>query len=194
MKINIALIILLLLACLSTGIMTKMLISEKSNTHRLQSDITTLTKEKRSKDSSSYQVKILNFKLAEIKNSFPDLVTELKNELDIKIKNAIQIQKTIMTVNQTYKTTVKDSFKIDSVKVECFNYQDSFKLFSAERINGDLYVTHDITKVPLLQVVHREPWRLKNILPWNKREIVQDIKSENPHASITFNRVINIVK
>lgn len=137
-------------------------------------------------------VQVLQMTVKEIKNSFPDLEKKLKQEFDIKLRNVQVVSNTVTTVNHTFKTTIKDSIRLDSIPVQKITFKDAWLDFEAEKAGKEFFVNRNIQTVPLIQVVHRDKFRLKYL--FKKRPLFQDVKSDNPFAEIKFNRVIEISK
>lgn len=188
-------LILIALTAISISIATILFYSwNKERTKRIQAEQTTVSLASFKDSVKTYLV--LNTK--QIKQLFPELEQRLKDEFNVKLKNVLQIASTKVNINSTFKTFVKDSFnlKVDTVPFKYIAYKDSFIDFEASEIENEIYVTRNISSVHLDQIVAREPWQIKFILPWNwgKRKIYQDIKSENPHVALQYSSIIEIQK
>ena len=170
--------------------------SERANSKRLENNFETLANEVHAFQKQAVTIELLNMRTEEIKRSFPELESRLKTEFGTKLKDAIQYTETQTIVNHTFKTTVRDSFVLDSIPVKAFAYKDEWIDFSAWSSDTLFTLDRNIVPVPLKQLIHREPWKLKFLPPWNwgKRQIFQEIKTDNPYAVIEFARTINFVK
>jgi hypothetical protein len=200
MKTTVILIIVLILMSLSGGFLFHQWRTERAGRIRNENNIVVLTRENNAfkNDTNKARTGIINMTPEEFRRTFPDLVTLIKKELGVKSQNIAQVVNTETVVNQTFKTHIKDStnYLIDTIPLQYMVYKDVYLDFEAQKINDDVYVTRNINRVPLLQVISKEPWKPKHILPWNwgTRQMIQDVSTENPHAKIEFSRTINISK
>jgi hypothetical protein len=158
---------------------------------------------------------VYQMSVREIKNSFPDLEKKLKQEFDVKLKNLIQYTQTNIEVNHPFKAPVKtidwdklgitadsvinailkreqEGLTIDTIKLKTFSFNDAWLDFNAVEIDDTVYVDRNKMPVPLDQIVHRDKFRLKYL--FKNRPLFQQIKSDNPHAEIKYNRVIQVTK
>lgn len=196
MRFNITLIGLFVASiCLSGFFFTQWRQSEKDN-QRNQANFATLANEVHQFQKQSVTVGILDMKISEVKNAFPELENSLKTEFGIKLRNALQVSNTQTIVNHTFKTTIKDSVSIDTIPMKIIAYSDDWIDFKATQYQNQFVVERNRVPVPLDQVIFREKWVPKFILPWlwGKRQIYQDVKTKNPWAIIEFTRTINIHK
>lgn len=163
---------------------------EKQNSIRLSNNFTVLADEMEQIDFKHIQ--LLELTKQELKKSFPELEEKIKQELNIKLKNVQMVSNTVTTINHTFKTIVKDSLRLDSISVQKISFKDAWLDFEAEKAGEEFFVNRNIQTVPLLQVIHRDKWKFKYL--FRKRPLLQDIKSDNPYADITFSRVIEVSK
>jgi oligoribonuclease NrnB/cAMP/cGMP phosphodiesterase (DHH superfamily) len=187
--------ILIALAAISIALCTVLFFSWKSeHTRRIQAEQTTVNFAVFKDSVKNYLVLSTN----QIKEIYPKLEQRLKDEFNVKLNNVLQIASTKVTTNSTFKTFVKDSLnlKIDTIPFKYIAYRDSFIDFEASEIQNEMFVTRNIVQVPLTQIISREPWKFKNVFPWNwgKRKIFQDIRSDNPHAVIKYSQIIQVAK
>lgn len=181
-----------LILCLLFYVMWK---DARSNYQRQTQNFEALANEMKAfKDTTFARIKVMNMTSNEVKTAFPELETKLKKYFDIKLKNVHQVTTTETVVNQTFKTHIRDSVVLDTIPLRYAKFKDQFLDFEAQELNNELYVTKNINRVPLVQVVSREKWKFKHLFPWNwnERALVQDVKTENPNAEIEFSRTINI--
>jgi hypothetical protein len=200
MKTTVILIIVLVLMSVSGGFLFHQWRIERAGRIRNENNIVVLTRENKAfkGDTTKARTGIINMTTEELRRTFPDLVNLIKKELGVNSNNVAQVVNTETVVNQTFKTHIKDSinYRIDTIPLQYMVYKDIYLDFEAQKINDDVYVTRNINRVPLLQVISKEPWKLKHILPWKwgTRQLIQDVSTENPHAKIEFSRTINITK
>lgn len=198
MKFNITLILVTIISLFLSAFFFYAYRHEQNSRFLAGNNVSVLMKENEmlKKDTAQLRLGILTMTQSEIKKAFPELVKTISNVMDVKLKNIKQITTTQLEINHTFKTTIRDSLRLDTIPFQYMAYTDSFTDFEAQQIEKELYVPRNIEKVPLLQVVFREKWKLKNLFPWHwgNRQLIQDIKSNNPHAVIDFNRVINVEK
>ena len=170
--------------------------TERQNNKRLNNNFEILAAEFSEIKKQVVTTGVLEMKVKEIKASFPNLEKQLKDEFNTKLKNAIQYSESKTIVNHTFETTVKDSFKLDTIPIKLFAYRDNWIDFSAFSTDSVFTVEKNIIPVPLKQLINREPWKLKFLPPWNwgKRKLMQTIKTDNPYAVIDYARTINIKK
>lgn len=170
---------------------------ERKNRQRTESNLVLISNEyKQFKDTSFARIGVLSMEVSEVKKAFPELENSLKKEFGVKLKDIIQLTNTQATVNNTFKTFIRDSVRIDSIMMKAVNYTDSFFRFRATEYKNVLTVLLNEVRVPLIQVTSREPWKIKYLLPWHwgdVRPLVQDIKSTNPHAIIEYSRTIKVI-
>jgi hypothetical protein len=196
MKFNITLIGLFVASiCLSGFFFTQWRQSEKDN-QRNQANFVSLASEIHNFQKQAVTISILDMKLGEVKKSFPELENSIKEEFNVKLRNVMQISNTQTIVDHTFKTTIKDSVKLDTIPVKLIAYKDAWIDFKATQYQNDFIVERNRVPVPLDQIIYREAWKPKFILPWlwGKRQIYQDVKTKNPYAIIDFTRTINIHK
>jgi hypothetical protein len=162
--------VLIALTAISLFLSTFMFISwTKERRRRIQSEQATISIATFKDSIKSYLV----LTTKQIQKIYPEMEQRLKDEFNVKLKNVLSLASTKVITNQTFKTFVKDSlnYKLDTIPFKYIAYKDSFIDFEASEIQTDFFVTRNISQVPLLQVVSREPWKLRFILPWNCSKI-----------------------
>lgn len=190
MKIQSILLFLTLSSLLLAAYFFSSWYKERKDNNRLNQNFLTLSREMKKFDAK--HVQLLELTKREIKNSFPELENRLKKEFDVKLKNTVLVSNTVTEVNHTFKTTIRDSVKLDTIQVQKISYKDTWIDFEAEKVNNDFYVNRNIVTVPLFQVIHRDKFRLKYL--FKKRPLFQEIKSDNPYADIQYSRSIFVSK
>lgn len=166
---------------------------DKERRRRIQSEQTTVSMAKL--DSlKTYLV----LTLAQIKQVFPEMEKRIKTEFNQKLNNVLSIATAKIETNNTFHTFIKDStnFKMDTIPFKYIAYKDSFTDFEASQIGNELYVTRNLTTVPITGITYKEPWRLKFVFPWNwgKRRTMYDLKSSNHRAIIKCSQFIQVQK
>ena len=196
MKANSTLLIVTIVSISLAIMFCEKFYGERKNSNRLQNNFETLAGEVNAFKKQSVTIEILDMRINEIKRSFPESEDKLKADFDTKLKDAIQYTETKTVVNHTFKTSVRDSFILDTIPVKLFSYKDEWIDFSAFSDDSLFTLDKNIVPVPLKQLIHREPWKIKFLPPWNwgKRQIIQDIKTDNPYAIIEFARTIQFNK
>jgi hypothetical protein len=196
MKTNQSLIILTIVSLALAFMYFEKYYTERANSNRLNKNFESLAGEFTEFKKQAVTIGILDMRIKEVKKSFPELEKQIKDDFNVKLKHAIQYSETQTIVNHTFKTTVRDSFVCDTVPVKFFVYKDKWIDFSAFSDNDTFTLDKNEVPVPLKQIIHREPWKLKYLPPWNwgKRKILQEIKTDNPYAVIEFARTINFNK
>jgi len=186
-KITIALaglIALLALVCIFLFGMWK---TERANAKRMLENVIAIEQSIRyNADSTQAQVKAIRMELSEVKKAFPDLKQELKAH-GIKLRNVEQYQHSLLGIKADFKAKIEQR---DSTTISA--YADKWLTYIATIKPTD--TTQHVTlsmDVDLKQVVHRQrPPGFWGFL--KKRQLVQDIWTENPYAKLKFNRIIQI--
>jgi hypothetical protein len=190
MKFRVILIVSTIVSILFAAYFFQKWSEQKSDNTRLHNNFDVLSAEIKASDLK--HTMLLELTKKEINKSFPELVSQIKADFDIKLKNVQVVSNTITQVNHTFKTTIKDSIRLDTIPIQNISYKDDWIDFQAQKLGDDFIVNKNLVTVPLLQVIHKDRWRLKYI--FKKRPLFQDIKSENPYAKIQFSRVIQLSK
>jgi len=124
------------------------------------------------------------------------LVPALKKDIDdlkIKLRQVQSISQTISNTSDTvyvpiYDTIISSNEALDTLMA--FTYNDTFThisgLINIQERSAE--INYNVTDT-LLQVVHRGKWRL-----FKKRQLLQTITCKNPKTSISYSRVITVVK
>lgn len=210
MKFRSILITSTVVSILLAGYFFNSWLKQKQENTRLTNNFSVLVDEMRAENFKNVQ--LLTMDVKEIKKSFPELEKKLKDDFNVKLKNALQYTRTEMEVNHTFKAPITpidwdklghtaDSviqaiaargIPIDTIKLKTFSYKDAWLDFNAVEVEDTVYVDRNKMPVPLDQVIHRDKWKFKYL--FKRRPLLQSIKSDNPYAEIKFSRVIEISK
>jgi hypothetical protein len=142
-----------------------------------------------SQDSLRAETKVLRLTVREIKDIYPSLKTELK-EQGIKLRNIEQYQRSLLGIDARFDAVIKalnDTTTISAFTNKWINYVE-------KRTMGDTSSYVQMTMdVPLEQVIEkvRKP---KYWVPFSgeflKKELKQKIWTENPYCLLKYNEVI----
>lgn len=182
------LIIVLAMACFTLFNLWQ---SEKAERKQMGENIRALVEGMRTNaDSSQAQVKVITTQLRDLKNEFPDLKAELKSH-GIKLKNIEQYQQSILGVNANFTADIKQQITNRDTTIVS-QYADKWLQFIAKQRPSDTTSAVNIKMdVDLSQVVNRQrPPGFWGFL--KKRELVQDLWTENPYVKLKYNRIIKV--
>lgn len=190
-KITIAgagLLVLLAMACYTLFGLWQ---TEKEARIRMFDNVKALTQApKFNADSSQIQVKAIIMELSEIKEAFPELKKELKAH-GVKLRNVEAYQESMLGINAKFTADIQQQINGRDTSI-LSKYSDKWLSYIASHKNGDTTEAVNVQMdVDLQQAVHRQRkpgfWGL-----FKKRELVQDIWTENPYAKLKYNRTIQV--
>jgi len=186
-------IIIVLIVVLLVG--AKILHNERQKSTRLYSNMQTMAQGVHiSHNGTAASIRVLNLRVREIKELYPTIEHEIKS-LSVKLKNAKTITNTVTQHNHTFKTTVRDSVIYDTIPAQFATYVDAFTYFNwLYPVGSDsALVTYQVTD-SLLQVVSaKRPAGFPFGWGWfNKKQLVQDVKTLNPNTKIKYSRVLEV--
>ncbi|HUW07857.1 MAG TPA: DUF6549 family protein [Williamwhitmania sp.] len=190
-KITIAgagLLVLLAMACYTLFGLWQ---TEKAARERMFGNVTAMAQgTKFNADSTQAQVKALVMQIKEVKKAFPELKAELKAH-GVKLNKMEQYQESMLGVSASFNAEIKK--KIDGRDTSLLvSYTDKWLHYISTQKQGDTTASVDFKMdVDLQQVIHRQRqpgfWGFLK-----KKELVQDMWTDNPHAKINYNRLIKV--
>jgi hypothetical protein len=128
--------------------------------------------------------------IGELKRQFPEIKQQLQ-DLDIKLKNVMQVQEINSVTHTTVNTVLRDSVINDTVTARIANYRDKWTDFKLVNIGDSIrstITTRDSMFIALSKV-RRNLWQWLRAEP---REVQSTVKNYNPNSKITWNRIIMI--
>lgn len=184
-KITIAMAGLIALLALVSFALFSLWQAEKANAKRMLENVIAIEQGIRyNSDSTQAQVNAIRMELSEVKKAFPELKTELKAH-GIKLRNVEQYQESILGIKADFKAKIeqRDSSIITTYADKWLTY-----IATSKPTDTTSHVTLSMD-VDLKQVVHHQrPPGFWGFL--KKRQVVQDIYTDNPYAKLKFNRLI----
>lgn len=138
-------------------------------------------------------VRVINSTKEELKRQQPELVKQIRDDMNIKLRNIASVQNVNTITNTHVNTILKDSTITDSVKVQVADYHDRWTDLHLIKINDSVQV-HLRTTDSLLIVVHKVPRKLGQWLRGEPKKVQSDIKSYNPNSRVLYQRYIKISK
>lgn len=178
-KITIALAGLIALLALVCLFLFGLWQTERANAKRMLDNVIAIEKGIRyNSDSTQAQVSAIRMELSEVKKSFPELKQELK-EHDIKLRNVEEYQESLLGIKADFQAKIEQR---DSTTISAYTDKWLTYIATIKPTDTTQHVTLSMD-VDLKQVVHRQrPPGFWGFL--KKRQVVQDIWTENPYAKI----------
>lgn len=170
--------------------------SSKNNAVRWEQNYnsaTTSIKYLKSENGQVYaQNGVLKLTIVNLKDGNDSLVKKIKN-LNVRLRNVISTSENNIVIRDTIRTFLTDTI-INNIKVPFVDWSNRWNSFKYIQYPNDSIDVYFSSNVKILQVVFKEKrgfkfWTKKF---WQKRKILQDITSDNPNASITYSRSIQI--
>ncbi len=135
---------------------------------------------------------VLQLKYSELKDIYPEIISELKN-LKINPRKVEHYSETVIQQNKDIVTMLKDSLIYDTVQARIFNYHDEFYTIKGIAV-GDTQKVHIESRDSLIQVVFKgeryKPW----LWIFSKRKLQQAVSCKNPDSRIKYSNVIVLIK
>ncbi len=133
---------------------------------------------------------VLQMKLSELKDIYPEIIAELKN-LKVNPRKVEHYSETVIQQNKDIITTLRDSLIYDTVPVRVFNYKDEFYTINGIAI-GDSQKVHIESRDSLIQVVYKgeryKPW----LWIFSRRKLQQVVSCKNSNNKVEYSRIIKI--
>lgn len=135
---------------------------------------------------------ILQLNYNELKNTFPEILSEIKN-LKIKLRSVSSYSQTAIEQEKVITTILRDSMILDTIPARTFYYKDDFYTVKGLAINDTQKVEIN-SRDSIIQVVYKGK-RYKPLL-WilSKRKLEQVISCKNPNSKITYSKYIEFEK
>jgi hypothetical protein len=150
---------------------------------------------KYSQDSSRTDTKMMKMTVGEIKELYPGLKEELKQDLDIKLRNALYIIKTGSTTNTNFKTFVRDSTIKKNQIAEVADWQDKWSEFHwFKPYDSDTAAVIFQTTDSVLGALHKVPRTFREWWNGEKKKYNLTLKNFNPNSIINRQQIIQVEK
>jgi hypothetical protein len=150
---------------------------------------------KYSLDSSRTDVKMMKMNVGEIKESFPGLKEELKNNLDVKLRNALFVIKTGAINTTTFKTFVRDSTIKKNQIAEVADWKDMWSEFHwFKPHDSDTAAVIFQTTDSILGALHKVPRTFRELWNGEKKKYNLTLKNFNPNSIINRQQIIQVDK
>jgi hypothetical protein len=166
-------------------------LSERKNTQRQKNNYLALLQAQNHRYDST--TRVINLTKEEIKKQMPELVKQIRQDFDVKLRNINSAQNVNTVTNTNVHTFLKDSTIMDSVKIQVADYHDKWTDLHMIKLRDSVQVKIRTTD-SLLIVVHKVPRKLGQWLRGEPKQVSSDIKSYNPNSKILYQRYIQISK
>jgi len=146
-------------------------------------------------DSFRSESKALVMSVYEIKETFPSLVQDLKNE-DIKIKNVLSVSTSINDFVRSFVTKWHDSIIVvngDTARAKCSDFVDRYIQFHSCDYNNQDHIKILVPDTAV-NALYKKPRTLWRWLAGDPKQYYLFIKNTNPYIDLKYNQTIQVTK
>jgi hypothetical protein len=164
----------------------------KAKLERAQTNFNSLIQGIRySVDSMRTDTRAMKMSQYELKQSFPGLKEELKQEFGIELRRTKFLMNTTTEYNRDFKVFVKDSFQ--NKQAEYAFYEDKWNSFLWLKPNGvDSANVNIYVKDSIAGILHRVPRSFAEWWHGQPKKFDLTIKNFNPNSRIKYQRLIQV--